>query len=161
MFRWFSTWPDASGRRPTNRCQPLSRAALQSLMSPACSALAAQAAIASRPADRQKEKPCTCPNQARTSIHYALDFKASPEKFYQAIVDAKQFADFSGMPATIDATQGGAFSMFGGLIQGRNIELVPKPAHRAGLAPRFMGSGSLFHRPFRIQSGRLRNKPHV
>ena len=29
------------------------------------------------------------------------------------------------MPATIDATAGGAFSTFGGLIEGRNIELIP------------------------------------
>jgi activator of HSP90 ATPase len=71
-----------------------------------------------------EEKPCTSPNQARTSIHYLLNFSASLEKFYQAILDAKHFADFSGMPATIDATQGGPISMFGGLIQGRNIELV-------------------------------------
>jgi activator of HSP90 ATPase len=71
-----------------------------------------------------EEKPCTSPNQARTSIHYVLNFNASPEQFYQAILDAKHFAEFSGMPATIDATAGGAFSMFGGLIQGRNIELV-------------------------------------
>jgi activator of HSP90 ATPase len=72
-----------------------------------------------------EEKPCTSPNQARTSIHYVLNFNASPEKFYQAILDAKLFTEFSGMPAKIDASQGGPISMFGGLIQGRNIELVP------------------------------------
>ena len=72
-----------------------------------------------------EQKPCTSPNQARTSIHYVLDFNAGPERFYQAILDQKHFAEFSGMPATIDANVGGAFSMFGGLIQGRNVELVP------------------------------------
>src|SRR5262249_31406405 len=34
-------------------------------------------------------------------------------------------ADFSGMPAQIDATPGGAFFMFGKIIFGRNIELTP------------------------------------
>jgi activator of HSP90 ATPase len=81
-----------------------------------------QAQTLQQPAE---EKPCTSPNQARTSIHYVLNFNASPERFYQAILDAKHFAEFSGMPATIDATAGGSFSMFGGLIQGRNVEVVP------------------------------------
>ena len=35
------------------------------------------------------------------------------------------FSAFSGAPARIDPTAGGAFSLFGGLINGRNIELVP------------------------------------
>jgi activator of HSP90 ATPase len=93
--------------------------------------LAGSAAIISSPispaqTSRQpaEEKPCTAPNQARTSIHYDLDFHTSPERFFEAILDAKHFIEFSGAPATIDANPGGAFSMFGGLIQGRNIELV-------------------------------------
>jgi activator of HSP90 ATPase len=81
-----------------------------------------QAQTSQQPAE---EKPCTSPDQARTSIHYVLDFNASPELFYHTILDAKHFAEFSGMPATIDASTGGTFSMFGGLIQGRNVELVP------------------------------------
>src|SRR5262249_28340806 len=32
---------------------------------------------------------------------------------------------FTSMPAEIDPKAGGAFSMFGGLIVGRNVELVP------------------------------------
>jgi len=83
---------------------------------------ASQAQTSEQPVE---EMPCISPNQARTSIHYVLDFNASPERFYQTILDAKHFAEFSGMPATIDANAGGAFSMFGALIQGRNIELVP------------------------------------
>jgi activator of HSP90 ATPase len=112
----FSSSPSASLTR---------RSAISKMVAGAATLAAIGAATAQPSQQPAEEKPCTSPNQARTSIHYALDFKASPEKFYQAIVDAKQFADFSGMPATIDATQGGAFSMFGGLIQGRNIELVP------------------------------------
>jgi activator of HSP90 ATPase len=73
----------------------------------------------------KEEPPCTSPNQARTAIHYDLGFKASPRHFYETILDGKQFAAFSGMPATIDANEGGPFSMFGGLIVGRNVELIP------------------------------------
>jgi activator of HSP90 ATPase len=64
-------------------------------------------------------------NQSRTSIHYEIEFKAHPERLYNAILDQKQFAAFSGLPATIDPAPGGAFKQFGGQIEGRNIELVP------------------------------------
>jgi activator of HSP90 ATPase len=40
-------------------------------------------------------------------------FEASPQRIYEALLDSKQFAAFSGMPAEIDAKAGGAFSMFG------------------------------------------------
>ena len=88
----------------------------------AAAASFAQAQTSEQP---KEEPPCTSPNQARTSIHYDLGFKASPQRFYETILDGKQFAAFSGMPATIDANEGGAFSMFGGLIVGRNVALVP------------------------------------
>jgi activator of HSP90 ATPase len=71
------------------------------------------------------EKPATPEHAALTAIHYEIDFKASPQRLYEAILDEKQFAAFSGMPATIDRTPGGAFSMFGGMILGRNVELIP------------------------------------
>ena len=71
------------------------------------------------------EKPATPEHAALTAIHYEIDFKASPQRLYEAILDEKQFAAFSSMPATIDRMPGGAFSMFGGMITGRNIELVP------------------------------------
>jgi len=71
------------------------------------------------------EKSSTEANKARTTIHYELEFKASPQQFHEAILDQKQFAAFSGMPAAIDPAPGGAFNMFGGLIVGRNVELVP------------------------------------
>jgi activator of HSP90 ATPase len=72
-----------------------------------------------------EEKPSSIANQSRTSIHYEIDFHPSPERLYQAILDQKQFAAFSGLPAAIDKVPGGAFSMFGGLIVGRNVELIP------------------------------------
>jgi activator of HSP90 ATPase len=71
------------------------------------------------------EKPSTAANKDRTSIHDTIDFKSSPQRLYEAILDQKQFAAFSGMPASIDPTPGGAFSQFGGQIVGRSIELVP------------------------------------
>jgi activator of HSP90 ATPase len=40
-------------------------------------------------------------------------------------MESKRFAAFSGLPAEIDPKEGGSFSMFGGRIVGRNVELVP------------------------------------
>ena len=72
-----------------------------------------------------KEAPSTAANQARTSLHQEIELKAPPQRIYEIILDSKQFAAFTGMPATIDPAAGGAFSMFGGMIVGRNVELIP------------------------------------
>lgn len=72
-----------------------------------------------------KEAPGSAANQLRTSIHMEVDYKASPQRIYEALLDSKQFAAFSGLPADIDAKAGGTFSMFGGMIVGRNVELIP------------------------------------
>lgn len=83
------------------------------------------------------------------SIHDETVFKAARKRVYDALTDAKQFhqvtqlsaAVKSGMapgkvPAEIRNEAGGAFSLFGGYISGRNIELVPNErivqAWRAG-----------------------------
>jgi activator of HSP90 ATPase len=59
-----------------------------------------------------------------TSLHQEIDFKGSPQRIYAALLDSKQFSSFSGEPAQIDRSEGGAFSMFGGKIVGRNVELI-------------------------------------
>jgi len=125
------TQPSALAVMPTRRQAVAGIAvALGSLV--AGSRARAQAASAAT-----EPKPASSANKARTSIHYDLDFKASPERIYQALLDQKQFAAFSGLPAVMDPTPGGAFSMFGGQIVGRNIELISnlrivqawRPAH--------------------------------
>jgi activator of HSP90 ATPase len=60
-----------------------------------------------------------------TPIRQEIDFKVSPPRVYEALLDAKQFSAFTGAPADIQREAGGAFSCFGGFIVGRNIELVP------------------------------------
>jgi activator of HSP90 ATPase len=58
------------------------------------------------------------------AIHQEIEFKANPKQVYDALLDAKQFSQLSGgAPAEIDAKAGGAFSCFGGMITGRNVEL--------------------------------------
>ena len=72
------------------------------------------------------------------SIHHEVAFKASRKRVYEALTDAAQFdkvvklsaATKSGMklgskPTEIAREVGGAFSLFGGYISGRHVELVP------------------------------------
>jgi uncharacterized protein YndB with AHSA1/START domain len=77
-------------------------------------------------------------SHAAESIHQEVVFKATRKRVYEALTDAKQFervvqlsdAKKTRMPAGASPTQislevGGAFSTFGGLIVGRQIDLVP------------------------------------
>ncbi|HEV2342020.1 MAG TPA: SRPBCC domain-containing protein [Candidatus Acidoferrales bacterium] len=72
------------------------------------------------------------------AIHQEPVFKASPKRVYETLMDAKEFdkvvrlsgAMQSGMitgdtHTEINAVAGGAFSLFTGVIVGRQIELVP------------------------------------
>jgi activator of HSP90 ATPase len=61
----------------------------------------------------------------RTAVHQEVDFKASPARIYEILLDAKQFATFTKDTAEIQRQPGGAFKLFGGRIEGRNIELAP------------------------------------
>jgi activator of HSP90 ATPase len=76
----------------------------------------------------QAQTPQTAPAQpdvTRTSLHQQIDLHATPERLYHILLDSKQFAAFTGEPAEIGPDEGSAFSMFSGVIVGRNIELVP------------------------------------
>ncbi len=72
------------------------------------------------------------------SIHQEHVFKASRKRVYEALTETSQFnkvvmlseAMKSGMPPGAAPTQigreaGGAFSLFGGYVTGRQLELVP------------------------------------
>jgi activator of HSP90 ATPase len=71
------------------------------------------------------------------SIHQEALFKASRKRVYEALTDASQFdkvIQLSGAmqsmhlgdkPTEISREVGGAFTLFGGYITGRHIELVP------------------------------------
>lgn len=59
------------------------------------------------------------------SIHQEVTFAAPPGRVYAALTDAQQFSAWSGgAPAAIARDAGGAFTCFGGMISGRQVELV-------------------------------------
>jgi len=64
-------------------------------------------------------------NVHRTALHQDISIKATPHRIYDILLDAKKFAALTGAPATIDDKAGASFSLFGGLIVGRNVELIP------------------------------------
>jgi activator of HSP90 ATPase len=58
-------------------------------------------------------------------VHQEVDFKATPARIYDALLDAKQFAAFTKGKAEIERRPGGTFKLFDGRILGRTVELVP------------------------------------
>lgn len=59
-----------------------------------------------------------------TPIHQQITFNATPERIYDALMNASEHSAFTGGPAEISRDVGGSFSCHGGQIVGRNIELV-------------------------------------
>ena len=65
------------------------------------------------------------PAGTKSAIHQEENFAVTPHRLYAVLTDEKEFAAATGAPAKIAAGEGGAFSLFGGAIVGRTIELVP------------------------------------
>jgi activator of HSP90 ATPase len=59
------------------------------------------------------------------TIRQTVTFKASPHDVYEALMDSKKHAKFTGGKAIISRETGGKFSTFDGYAEGVNIELVP------------------------------------
>jgi activator of HSP90 ATPase len=77
-------------------------------------------------------------SHAAESIHQETDFKVSRKRVYEALTDPQQFSKVTRLseamrsgisleksPTKISGEAGGAFSLFGGVIVGRHIELAP------------------------------------
>jgi activator of HSP90 ATPase len=59
------------------------------------------------------------------NIRQTATFKASPHEVYEALMDAKKHAEFTGGEAKISRKVGGKFSIYDGEVEGENLELVP------------------------------------
>jgi len=61
-------------------------------------------------------------------IHQEVVLHTTPKRIYEALTMRSSSVRFSGgAPADISAEVGSSFSCFGGLVLGRNIELIPNP----------------------------------
>jgi uncharacterized protein YndB with AHSA1/START domain len=74
-----------------------------------------------------------------SSIHQEERLNASPERVFEAYMIEIEHSTFTGKPAEISREEGGSFSVHGGAVQGRNIELATNQrivqAWRVGLWP--------------------------
>ena len=91
----------------------------------AIGSLAAGSVTWAKPQEKMTEAQSTGVEGLLTYLHQEVDLKAAPQRIYEVLLDSKQFAACTGMPAEISREAGGAFSTFGGLIGGRNVELAP------------------------------------
>src|SRR5438270_304850 len=82
----------------------------------ACASFVAGPRILGQARTMANEPQSTGAEGLLTHLHQEIDIKASPQRIYGAIMDSKQFASFTGLPAEISSEAGGVFSIFGGLI---------------------------------------------
>ncbi len=59
------------------------------------------------------------------TIKQTVEFRASPEEVYEALMDSKKHARFTGAKATVSRKVGGRFSVWDGYAEGKNLELQP------------------------------------
>jgi uncharacterized protein YndB with AHSA1/START domain len=59
------------------------------------------------------------------SIHQESIIQATPQQVFDVLTDGAKFAAATGQPASISDQPGEAFALFGGRIEGRQVELVP------------------------------------
>ncbi len=60
-----------------------------------------------------------------TSIHQEGLIPATPAAVYSVLTDGNRFSAATGQPARVTDREGDAFSLFGGRVEGRQVELVP------------------------------------
>jgi activator of HSP90 ATPase len=59
------------------------------------------------------------------TIRQSVTFKASAHEVYEALMDSKKHSAFTGSEVQMSTKVGSEFSVYGGDIQGYNLELVP------------------------------------
>jgi activator of HSP90 ATPase len=58
-------------------------------------------------------------------VHQTVIFKASPHDVYEALMDSKNHAAFTGGKARISRLVGGEITAYDEYITGKNVELIP------------------------------------
>jgi activator of HSP90 ATPase len=107
---------------------------------PTLGVLGASLAASRGPVAAGDAAPADGVSHAAEAIHQEVVFQASPQRIYAALTEARQFdkiVDLSGIrqsgmlpaeankPTRVSPEAGSTFTLFGGYITGRQIELVP------------------------------------
>jgi len=101
-------------------------------------------ASTTRAQETMSETQSTGPEGLLTSLHQEVELKSSLIESMTFFWIPSNSPLFPAEPAKISRAVGGPFSVFGGKIEGRNIELVPDKRIVQCLAPRQLGSGRVF-----------------
>jgi len=59
------------------------------------------------------------------TIRQSVTFRAKPHDVYEALMDSRKHAKFTGEKASISRKVGGKFRCYGGYIEGVNLDLKP------------------------------------
>jgi len=59
------------------------------------------------------------------TVRQSVTFKASPREVYEVLMDSKKHAALTGSQVRLSRNVGERFSIYGGDIEGVNLELVP------------------------------------
>jgi len=59
------------------------------------------------------------------TIRQSITFEAIPHEVYEALMDSRKHARFTGAKASISHKVGGRFTAYDGYIEGVNLNLVP------------------------------------
>jgi activator of HSP90 ATPase len=72
-------------------------------------------------------------------IHLEVSLPASPERYYELLINGAKFGDVTGQPGKGGGSEGAYFELFGDWLQGRQVEL--KKNERVTQAWRFKDWG--------------------
>ena len=59
------------------------------------------------------------------TIQQSVRFNATPETLFEMYVDSEKHSKATGAPARVSRKPGAAFTAFGGMLEGRNLLIVP------------------------------------
>jgi activator of HSP90 ATPase len=59
------------------------------------------------------------------TIRQSVTFKTTPHEVFEAIMNSRKHAKFTGGPVSMSRKVDGKFKIYGGEIEGINLELVP------------------------------------
>ncbi len=120
-------------------------------MAVALGSLAAVPVLLGKPQQTMSEAPSTGAEALPTYLHQEIEIKATAQRVYDALLDSKQFAAFTGLPAEISREAGGAFSFIWRLDRWPQCGTDSEQAHRPGVAARALESWTVFHCQNRTQ----------
>jgi uncharacterized protein YndB with AHSA1/START domain len=144
----------------------LSRRTVVMAALPAALGISAPAWSISNDIDRPKRVDPDGLTHTSAAIHQELTFKASPHAVYEALMSSQQFDAITRLsdavtlvtaadakPTSISREVGGPFTLFGGYITGRNLELLDDERLVQSWRAQSWGAGD-----YSIVSGRMAGK---